>query len=248
MNRTKILQFLDGFRNAELKKVRFSEMYSPDLIVDNIYGRIIGRQNYKHMYDLAFEAFPDWHVETKKIEILGNTAIVSYEYGGTYQKRFDTSPQSCLKDSPHIKRIADAPLGQKISNLQSECVYIFDEKSVIRMHIHSDYEAFYKQLGSDSFLTPQKANIELIDRLQSLFSLSKREIQCVSLTLLGFSAKCIASLFFISPRTVETHLQKAYEKLKCNGKKQCFKMMLKSQTLPLWHEYANTIFGENYTP
>lgn len=235
MNRTKMLQFLDGFRNAALKRIRFSDLYAPDLIVDNIYGRIIGRQNYQHMADLAFEAFPDWHVETKKIEILGNTAIVSYEYAGTYQKRFDASSQSCLKDSSHIKRLDTIPIGGKIANLHSECVYIFDKKSIVRMHMHSDYESFYRQLGQE------KANVELTEQLQNRFFLSKREIQCVSLTLLGFSAKYTASLFFISPRTVETHLQKAYEKLKCNGKKQCFEIMLTNQSLHLWHEYANAI-------
>lgn len=236
-----MLQFLDGFTNTAVKKIRFSDLYAPDLIVDNIYGRIKGRQNYKHMTSLACQAFPDWHVKTKKIEIIENTAIVSYTYGGTYQKRFGIPSESCLKNSPHIKRLADIPIGGKIANLHSECVYIFDKKSIVRMHMHSDYESFYKQLGCDSFLVTKSEKIGLVDQLQNLFSLSKREIQCVSLTLLGFSAKYIASLFFISFRTVETHLQNAYDKLKCQGKKGCFEMMLKNQSLPLWQDYGNEL-------
>lgn len=54
----------------------------------------------------------------------------------------------------------------------------------------------------------------------SLSKLSKRQYECVILAAKGLSAKEIARLLDISPRTVETHLDILREKLNARNRMQ----------------------------
>ena len=48
--------------------------------------------------------------------------------------------------------------------------------------------------------------------------LSSRELACASLLTQGKSARLIAETLFLSPRTIETHLNRLKEKLHCRSK------------------------------
>ena len=54
--------------------------------------------------------------------------------------------------------------------------------------------------------------------LDNNITLTEREVACAKLLLQGKSARSIAETLFISPRTVETHLQHIKEKLNCQTK------------------------------
>jgi DNA-binding CsgD family transcriptional regulator len=57
-------------------------------------------------------------------------------------------------------------------------------------------------------------------------ALSQREIACAKLLLQGKSARLIGEQLFISPRTVETHLQHIKEKLHCRTKAELISRLL----------------------
>lgn len=244
MKKSKILNFLEQFSDATVRDLSFSEIYSENLIVENSLGRIIGRDLYASTFSPWLESFPDWYVKTKKVELYDNLAIVSYEYSGTYIKPYASILDDYPNSAKFLDQISQASIGKEVKNLSSECTYIFDEDSLVRMYSHSEFDVFCQQLGICFVL--KRTGETLLSRLKDLFPLSSRECQCVGLILLGFSAKYIASKFFISPRTVETHLRKVYEKLGCSNKKQCFEMMLSNQSLHLWHVYGTEIMNEYF--
>lgn len=58
-------------------------------------------------------------------------------------------------------------------------------------------------------------------------TLSQREIACAKLLLQGKSARLIAEQLFLSPRTIETHIQHLKEKLNCRSKAELINCLLK---------------------
>lgn len=56
--------------------------------------------------------------------------------------------------------------------------------------------------------------------------LSMRERECVYFYINGLTAKETAKKLFISPRTVETHLEHVKQKLHCRNKSEIFKAIL----------------------
>ena len=68
-----------------------------------------------------------------------------------------------------------------------------------------------------------------------------REVECISLTLSGFSAKYIATILGISYRTVETHVRNAYQKIGCFGRQELLEMMCEANLLPRWWEFARLL-------
>lgn len=243
MKKRKILEFLDDYLNGEVKDIPISDLYGENVIIDNCLGRIVGRDSYEKSLNALHQSFPDWHVKTKKFEIIGNTAIVRFEYNGTYSSPYG-GMQMDQRGNPECPDLLEGVVGKRISNLNSECTYIFDEVGLIRMYTHSDMKSFYRQLGILPAHKKKDSKDVVLEILQALFPLSKREAHCLALILSGLSAKSAAGVLFISNRTVETHLYKAYEKLQCTSKQQCLEMMLANQTLHLWNECANILMQE----
>ncbi len=61
-------------------------------------------------------------------------------------------------------------------------------------------------------------------KFSSLYTLSKRQIECLFYMALGFSIKEIANTIHLSPRTIETHIKALKLKLNINLRSQlvCF--------------------------
>ncbi len=74
--------------------------------------------------------------------------------------------------------------------------------------------------------------IGLFDSLSQL-SLTERELECLNLLLKGKSATQIAKLLYISPRTVETHLEHIKNKMACFSKSEVVEKARELQKLGL---------------
>lgn len=59
--------------------------------------------------------------------------------------------------------------------------------------------------------------------------ISKREMDCIKLLLQGKTARAIGAELFISPRTVESHLENVKDKLLCRSKSELIAKLLKMQ-------------------
>jgi DNA-binding CsgD family transcriptional regulator len=64
--------------------------------------------------------------------------------------------------------------------------------------------------------------------------LSGREMSCAKLLLQGMTARGIAERLFISPRTVETHLQHLKQKLNCRTKAELVNQLLRLNLQFVW--------------
>ncbi|WP_316359373.1 LuxR C-terminal-related transcriptional regulator [Candidatus Neptunichlamydia sp. REUL1] len=82
----------------------------------------------------------------------------------------------------------------------------------------------------------------IIERLKNISNkLTKREIECLSLNLYGFSAKQIAAVFSTSYRTVQSQLGSAINKVECFNKIDCIEKFYESEILDVWNDLAKIL-------
>lgn len=63
--------------------------------------------------------------------------------------------------------------------------------------------------------------------------LTKREVEVLRCTILGYSAKSTAKLLNISFRTVECYIDNIKLKLRCNNKRELIGLIIKSKVISL---------------
>lgn len=85
----------------------------------------------------------------------------------------------------------------------------------------------YEDSHTDHLLIDESYHFHLKGNYKDI-CLTKREIECVGYKVLGSSYKEISSILKISPRTVETHLNKAKIKLNCSTLSEIKKIAKKS--------------------
>ena len=77
-------------------------------------------------------------------------------------------------------------------------------------------EAHQKQLSyHQSLTTPNRYLFELNGKQQFI---SRREFDCLTYLVQGYSLKAIANALELSPRTIETYLARAQQRLNCYSK------------------------------
>jgi LuxR family transcriptional regulator, quorum-sensing system regulator SolR len=84
-------------------------------------------------------------------------------------------------------------------------------------------------LSTDNFFKdtfPKKISIK-INRIEII--LSKRELHCLQLVMLGKSNHAIAKDLFLSPRTVESHLDSLRSKIGCSNRDELIEFFLNSE-------------------
>lgn len=97
------------------------------------------------------------------------------------------------------------------------------------------YRAIRTVHEGESYISPQIA-YKVIKQLQSMFApahtlhsrdLSERELSILQAMAKGYTYKQVASLLFISPATVRTHLSNIYTKLGVSSKQEALAKMFK---------------------
>lgn len=76
------------------------------------------------------------------------------------------------------------------------------------------------------------SNLDFLESHSPVALLSKREIDCVKYFLAGATIRDTADKLFLSPRTVETHLENVKNKLGCNKKSEVITILLKNGFIP----------------
>lgn len=92
-------------------------------------------------------------------------------------------------------------------------------------HVNSDERGIPFKTDTTASNTKQLFKLKKFS-LDNSLSLSMREINCAQLLIQGKSARLIAQQLFISPRTVETHVQNIKDKLHCYTKAELINKLL----------------------
>jgi DNA-binding CsgD family transcriptional regulator len=109
---------------------------------------------------------------------------------------------------------------------------MFEGESVVRFSIEADHSKAFEEL-----------NIPYIPTKTLSHALTSREAASLALVLYGFTAKQAAIILDISHRTIETHLQHAYQKLGVFSKQDCLEKFIEDTSLHIWHQHARAILA-----
>lgn len=212
-------------------------IFSQQLIINSPLGKTVGLSNFSEINKKWHQAFPDIHISHVEIENYGSTVIANWESQGTHLENFK----------------GVSPTGKEIHYPGETIFYFNQEGKVVRYSCKVDMMSIFSQLGFylqkeeyDNQCILKKNKKLLIGKINELFNhqLTPKEAQCVSLYLLGFSAKQIGLILFISFRTAETHLNRGLHHCGCHSKLQCVEMMLEKNLLPLWQDLGKILLSE----
>lgn len=235
----KVVKFLKDFWNCKSLKDKspLYSIFSDNLLINSPLGKTIGLSKLHEVNDAWYDAFPNIVVDKIEVESFGNVVITSWRGNSKHENQF--------------KELAAT--GKEI-RYPGETTFFFDsQERIVRYSCKVDMLDIYKQLGvvlhKEEY--PEQALLSkdtdlLIQSLKKYTKhlLTSREIQCLSLNLLGFSAKQVGVFLYISPRTVETHLQHAIHSLNCSTRLQCLEVMVENELLPIWQDLGKILVRE----
>jgi len=143
MNKAIIRKFIDAYNNRDLDI--FEELVVPDYI-DHTH-QTTGREDFKHLFTMAFEGFPDWYEEIQEMIAEDDRVWVRVKATGTHNGNWN------------LFGVPLQPTGNKV---EMEMVFIWrvvDGKLVEGREVDDSVE-FLRQLGL----------VEYTDNGQKVFS------------------------------------------------------------------------------
>jgi len=233
-----VRDFLSDYWNEKSSgsKLELFDLFSENLVIDSPICKKIGRAALAEINAKWDEGFPDMQIYNMEAESFGDTVVVSWRSTASHLGNFQAV-------TPSEKRI----------HYTGETIFFFKEGKVVRYLCKIDMVDIYHQLGmriapedyaQQEVLSRNKAL--LINKIQKDLSsrLTEREIEMLSLYLLGLNAKQIGILCSISHRTVETHLSKALHELSCTNKHQCLEKIISLWMLPIFQDLSKILLSQ----
>jgi len=256
--RYKITELIEECWNKKNRANSLYEIFSPNIIHELILGKRLGRGSFCQMADDWCQSFPDMCVTMTDIEEFGHSVKITAEVKATYlkplQDQHSDKEDVVTKSAVLEQLVTTSPTGKRIS-YEIEEIYFFDNQNqVTRFISYTDVPHLFNQINLSlskedyAFQAVLKKNYgALIKRLKELHHphLTSREMECLSLNLLGLSAKQIGIYLRVSYRTIEAHLYHAFHLLGLKGRKQCLEQIMTTQTLLMWHDLGKLVLQKS---
>jgi tetratricopeptide (TPR) repeat protein/DNA-binding CsgD family transcriptional regulator len=100
-------------------------------------------------------------------------------------------------------------------------------------------------MGHHTFILPHKIYYKSLKTINGI-NFTHREIDVITYVLSGRSAKSIASLLFISPKTVETHIRNIMIKLEVNSKESIITFIENSDKFSILKKYYTSLLTQTF--
>lgn len=129
-NKAVVRRFIDAYNARNLDV--FSDLVAPDYL-DHTH-RQQGRERFKELFTLAFEAFPDWHETIEDIIAEGDRVWVRVQATGTHTGEW------------HLSGVSLPPTGKKVTMMMVFIWRIVNGRLAEGWEVDSELD-FLKQLG-----------------------------------------------------------------------------------------------------
>lgn len=233
-----VSNFLNGVWNdkGSRDKDPLYSAFSKDLIINSPLGKEIGCNKLKKINDKWLLAFPGLTLSSVEVECYKEVVVTQWVSEAIHENFFNDLPST----------------GKKI-HYPGETIFYISKGQIVRYSCHVDMVNIHKQLGffykkqdyeGQSILANNRT--KLIAKLMEMTNhkLTPREIECLCLTLMGFSAKQVGKILSISHRTVETHLQRAVHEAGFCSKLHFLEHSIEMNTFHMWQDLGKIIIEE----
>jgi len=214
----------------------FYSSLDDNVLIDSPIASRQGKGDFRFVMDNWLQAFPDIHVKKSKNYVYNNLVVSKWTAKGCHYGPFQQFNPT-----------------EKMIEYHGETVFVFNDQNKI---VH--YIAKVNLLDIFRQIEPESVSQTIIDlnRLNEREEkanlirihyphLTKREIDCLSLGFIGFSAKQIGILLTISHRTVQSHVGQAIGKLGCTSRMQAMERLLADNNLYIFQNVGTLICKEN---
>lgn len=211
-------------------------MFAEDVIVSTPFFCNTGVHCIVQWVAYWFHFFPNMEFKVHNVFDYGRTIVCQWEAKGVQERSF-----------------LGLPPNKKIAQSFGDTVLIFNEKNQIaRYMVKVDLKLLLSNLGPNIPAIPTNPtdhSFEVENNLKLLFSslveryrnFSFRELECTAFFISGFSSKQIGSFLGISPRTVETHLERGRYHLGCSNRSQMIERFLADTTYFMFQDLVRIL-------
>lgn len=229
-----VTEFLNEVWNHKNGDQNIYDSFDNNVIVSSPLGKVVGKNSLKNIYEKWLKGFPDIKVTVLNNAVDNNKIISTWKCEGTHLNYFNGLEQT----------------NKKIEYTGVTSFELHDNK-ITRYNCYLNMVDIYDQLGAvlevEKYKNQHilKFNYELlINELKAFYFeylLSRKEIECICLIVCGYSAKEIAIIFNISPRTVENHIFNIMVKLNINHKHNLRNLIFENKSIHLFRDLSDLI-------
>lgn len=184
------------------------------------------------------EGFPDCQVYEIRLTKRGRVIFSDWKGKATHQGRIYGIP----------------PTGKQIE-VSGKSSFFFHGSKIIHISTSIPMLQIFKQLGfyikKEDYPEQScyfKSKFLFTERIRYHYpDLTMREIECLSLILLGLTGKQIANILCISVRTVESHFSAGFMKLGFLKKDSFIEKLFEDKTYMIWHDLGLRVLSRGRT-
>lgn len=211
------------------------ERCSPNIIVDSVIKKTIGKKAKTEIARNWFDAFPNRTAKITEVIQKNDTVVLQWESKSIHEGVF----------------CGLAPTGRVVT-YSGICYFQVIDKLITTFYSVSNILISLAQAGAMPFQKPNQDIPDIDNKIsyrQQLFSilqnnyadLTKREIEIISLWLSGHSNKQTSQFLNISCRTVEGYRARIKDKLKLKDKKSLYEYAREQGLLDISFQLANSL-------
>lgn len=235
-----IFQLIENFyyeiwNKKKINKALLGSLFAEDLLWLNPVSCREGLEGLQEILECWHQGFPDCCVNKLKLRLKGQVAHATWEAMGTHEGDFlgiePTGKKVC-----YVGQTSFVPHQSKIIHIATSIpmLQIFQQLGIyLRKEDYPEQSCFF----NNEHL--------IVERIRCHYpELTNREVECLSLLLLGFTGKQIANLLCISVRTVESHFSAGFMKLGFLKKDSFIERLFKDKTYMMWHDLGHLVLNK----
>ncbi|WP_257713009.1 ester cyclase [Vibrio neptunius] len=215
-------QLMDRIWNDKVTEA-VTDVMTSNTVIESPLQLSVGSSSFCETLKVWQRAFPTLEYREDRVTTFDNNIVIEWSAKGTHLGEF-LGVSATGKGLVYQGRSQLTFVNNKVSHYAS----VVDTKGLLNQLIDG-------YAPSSASIKSNKVSDELYSIIPQLLSpfLTRRQVECLSLSTLSLSVKEVASTLHIKDSSVQTHLKRAFELLNVSNKKMFMAYICENNTIEL---------------
>ncbi|MDA0120033.1 ester cyclase [Vibrio sp. T11.5] len=215
-------QLMDRIWNDKVTEA-VTDVMTSNTVIESPLQLSVGSSSFCETLKVWQRAFPTLEYKEDRVTTFDNNIVIEWSAKGTHLGEF-LGVSATGKGLVYQGRSQLTFVNNKVSHYAS----VVDTKGLLNQLIDG-------YAPSSASIKSNKVSDELYSIIPQLLSpfLTRRQVECLSLSTLSLSVKEVASTLHIKDSSVQTHLKRAFELLNVSNKKMFMAYICENNTIEL---------------
>ncbi|MER2498217.1 ester cyclase [Vibrio neptunius] len=215
-------QLMDRIWNDKVTEA-VTDVMTSNTVIESPLQLSVGSSSFCETLKVWQRAFPTLEYKEDRVTTFDNNIVIEWSAKGTHLGEF-LGVSATGKGLVYQGRSQLTFVNNKVSHYAS----VVDTKGLLNQLIDG-------YAPSSASINSNKVSDELYSIIPQLLSpfLTRRQVECLSLSTLSLSVKEVASTLHIKDSSVQTHLKRAFELLNVSNKKMFMAYICENNTIEL---------------